>query len=130
MAIPAFHMAMAGRAAGNQGVGASPPMPPPRSPEPAGGVDFAGAGGMSARREMSPSVFQYRGFRFFFFSKEEARVHVHVSTADGEAKFWLEPEIELALNRGLRAADIKLIREQIHERQNEIRDAWKRHFGG
>ena len=37
-------------------------------------------------------------FRFFFFSKEERRKHVHISCGDGEAKFWLEPAIELAEN--------------------------------
>jgi hypothetical protein len=28
-------------------------------------------------------------------------MHVHVQSAAGEAKFWLEPEIELAQNFGL-----------------------------
>ncbi len=28
-------------------------------------------------------------------------MHVHVISPDGEAKFWLEPEIELAVNQGL-----------------------------
>ncbi len=28
-------------------------------------------------------------------------MHVHVAHTDGEAKFWLEPKIELALNQGL-----------------------------
>jgi len=45
---------------------------------------------------MSPTVFREEGYRFFFFSREEQRVRVHVLSADGEAKFWLEPEIELA----------------------------------
>ena len=45
---------------------------------------------------MSPTVFREQGYRFFFFSREEQRMHVHVLSADGEAKFWLEPEIELA----------------------------------
>lgn len=49
---------------------------------------------------MSPTIFRGAGFRFFFFSREEARLHVHVHCADGEAKFWLEPEIELAQNLG------------------------------
>jgi len=40
---------------------------------------------------MSPTIFQFRKFRFFFFSREEPRMHVHVRTPDGEAKFWLEP---------------------------------------
>ncbi|NJN37011.1 MAG: DUF4160 domain-containing protein [Nitrospiraceae bacterium] len=30
------------------------------------------------------------GFRFYFFSREEARMHVHVYCDRGEAKFWLE----------------------------------------
>ncbi len=47
---------------------------------------------------MSPTIFRENGYRFFFFSREEERRHVHVVSGDGEAKFWLEPEIELAKN--------------------------------
>ena len=47
---------------------------------------------------MSPTVFREDGYRFFFFSREEERMHVHVVSGDGEAKFSLEPEIELAKN--------------------------------
>ena len=47
---------------------------------------------------MSPTVFKESGYRFFFFSREEKRIHVHVISGDGEAKFWLEPEVELAKN--------------------------------
>ena len=50
---------------------------------------------------MAPTVFREGPFRFFFFSREESRMHVHVTHADGEAKFWIEPEIAIALNRGL-----------------------------
>jgi uncharacterized protein DUF4160 len=50
---------------------------------------------------MSPTVFRSGGFRFYFFSREEPRMHVHVHHAEGEAKFWLEPEIALADNYGL-----------------------------
>ncbi len=45
---------------------------------------------------MSPTVFREGGFRFYFFSREETRMHVHVQGSDGEAKYWLEPSIELA----------------------------------
>ena len=48
---------------------------------------------------MSPTVFREKG-RFFFFSREEYRMHVHVVSGDGEAKFWLEPDLELAKNYG------------------------------
>jgi hypothetical protein len=36
---------------------------------------------------MTPTVFHWKGYRFFFFSREETRPHVHVSCSDGEAKF-------------------------------------------
>jgi hypothetical protein len=32
-------------------------------------------------------------------------MHIHVQSADGEAKFWIEPEIELARNHKLTPQD-------------------------
>lgn len=78
---------------------------------------------------MSPTVFQERGFRFFFFSREEPRMHVHVHCAEGEAKLWLEPRIELAQNYGLRGSDLRLVQELIEEHEDEIKGAWNQHFG-
>lgn len=54
--------------------------------------------------DVSPTVLRIRGFRFYFFSREEPRRHVHVYHASGEAKFWLEPTVELAANYGLNVA--------------------------
>lgn len=56
---------------------------------------------------MSPTVFREGGYRFYFFSREEPRMHVHVHRADGEAKFWLEPRIEVAQNVGLNARQLR-----------------------
>ncbi len=50
---------------------------------------------------VSPTVLRVRGFRFYFFSREETRAHVHVQHADGEAKFWIEPTVDLATNFSL-----------------------------
>lgn len=47
---------------------------------------------------MTPTGFREGPFRFFFFSREEQRLHVHVQSPDGEVKFWIEPQIELARN--------------------------------
>lgn len=49
---------------------------------------------------MSPTIFRAAGLRFFFFSREEERIHVHVLGEEGEAKVWLEPRIEVARNHG------------------------------
>jgi hypothetical protein len=77
---------------------------------------------------MSPTIFRERGYRFFFFSREEARMHVHVYCADGEAKFWLEPQIELARNYRLSRSQLREIEQIIEEHNDELRTAWHEHF--
>lgn len=80
---------------------------------------------------MSPTVYHEDdgGFRFFFFSREESRIHIHVSNADGNAKFWLEPSIELAKSSGLSSKQLKKILHSIEEHEDEIRTQWQHHFG-
>lgn len=78
---------------------------------------------------MSPTIFRAGPYRFYFFSREEPRPHVHVQSAEGEAKFWLDPEIELAKNYKLGEGDLKRIQKLIVEHEDEIRNAWHRHFG-
>ena len=77
---------------------------------------------------MSPTVFQARGYRFYFFSREEPRAHVHVQHAEGEAKFWLEPDLALAQNHGLSARRLATARRLIEEHRDDIHAAWKAHF--
>ncbi|MBK1693159.1 hypothetical protein CKO09_00165 [Chromatium weissei] len=78
---------------------------------------------------MSPTVFQESGFRFFFFSREELRMHIHVHCGHGEAKCWMEPNIELAKNYGLTTKDLYIVQQLIEANSNAIRDAWRKHFG-
>ena len=78
---------------------------------------------------MSPTIFIQDGFRFFFFSREEPRLHVHVHCADGEAKFWLEPTIKLAQNYRSNDRQLRSIEDLIRAHENEIRAAWQAHFG-
>ena len=56
-------------------------------------------------------------------------MHVHIVSGDGEAKFWLEPEIELAKNYHYTRVQLKLVEKLIEERQHELISAWKEHFG-
>lgn len=78
---------------------------------------------------MSPTVFRERGYRFFFFSREESRKHVHVVCAEGEVKYWLEPDIELARNYRLSGHQLKEIETLIEEHRDELVRAWQEHFG-
>jgi len=77
---------------------------------------------------MSPTVFREKGFRFFFFSREETRMHVHIHSSDGEAKFWLEPQIELAKNFRLSRVQLHEIEKMIEENYEKLSNAWKNHF--
>jgi len=77
---------------------------------------------------MSPTIFREDGFRYFFFSREEPRMHIHVYSGDGEAKFWLEPEIELARNHRLSRKQLKRAEKTIEEKYDEFVEAWKKHF--
>jgi hypothetical protein len=47
-------------------------------------------------------------------------MHVHVQCANGDAKFWLEPTLELADNYGLRPRDLRAARNLIEEHSDEI----------
>ena len=78
---------------------------------------------------MSPTIFKTEGYRFFFFSREETRKHVHVFSAEGEAKFWLEPKIELAKNYRYSSKQLNKIGKLIEEHHHEIISAWEQHFG-
>jgi hypothetical protein len=55
-------------------------------------------------------------------------LHVHVNHAEGEAKFWLEPEIELVQNYGLSARRLSTALDLIRRHEREIRTAWEKHF--
>ena len=56
--------------------------------------------------DMAPTIVRDGQFRLFFFSREETRIHVHVSHVDGEAKFWLTPQVGLANHTGLSATQL------------------------
>jgi hypothetical protein len=78
---------------------------------------------------MSPTVLRVGGYRFFFFSREETRPHVHVQHSAGEAKIWLNPRIEVAQNYGLSPARLAAAVRLVEEHRNDIRRAWRTHFG-
>ena len=56
-------------------------------------------------------------------------MHIHVYCERGEAKFWLEPIVELAQNSGMSVRQIRAAKILIEEHDDEIRNAWQAHFG-
>lgn len=56
-------------------------------------------------------------------------MHIHVHCAEGEAKFWMEPEIGLAYNHLIRSSELAAVEKVIREHHDEISRAWHEHFG-
>jgi hypothetical protein len=79
---------------------------------------------------VSPTIFRQDGYQFYFFSREERRMHVHIHCGHGEAKYWIEPETELAVNYGLNGKELRDIERIIGERKDEIVERWRQHHSG
>ena len=77
---------------------------------------------------MSPTVFKIKGYRFYFLSNEELRMHVHIECEYGEAKFWVDPIVSLADYVGLNKNELSEIQKIVEENRDEIIQSWKKHF--
>ena len=77
---------------------------------------------------MTPTIIRDGQFRLFFFSREDLRVHVHVSHPDGEAKFRPTPWVHMALDIGLSALQLRQAQAIFEAHIEEIQHAWHRHF--
>jgi hypothetical protein len=76
-----------------------------------------------------PTVLRIGRYRFHFYSDERQEPpHIHVRAADGECKFWLEPTIALAVNRGIPAHELGRIEKLVFEYRETLRGAYREHF--
>ncbi len=76
-----------------------------------------------------PILFYYLGLKFYFFSNDHEPIHVHVSSGDAEAKFRVEPNIELIENFGLKSREIRQALMAIEENKEVIAERWNEYFG-
>ena len=56
-------------------------------------------------------------------------MHVHVVKGGHEAKFWLEPEVDLARNYGFGEADLKKITKIVEQYGNDFKRQFAAHIG-
>jgi hypothetical protein len=77
---------------------------------------------------VSPTVFRYKNYKFYFFSNEEARMHIHILSPEGEAKFWIEPIVALADYKGFSKRQVTELEKVVKEHVKEIEQSWKKHF--
>ncbi len=55
-------------------------------------------------------------------------MHVHVVSGDGEAKFWLEPEIVLARNYHYSRRQLNEIESLVEVHRDELISTWQKYF--
>jgi hypothetical protein len=78
-----------------------------------------------------PKVFEIEGYRGFFFSNEGTPlepVHIHIKKGDGEAKFWVTPNVMLAESWSMKVSELTRAQEIVVEHRQEILDLWNRNF--
>ena len=78
---------------------------------------------------MSPKFKEINGFVFKIYSNEELRMHIHVVKAANEAKYWLEPDIELAENFGFSSKELSFIEKILKENGDDFKIKFARHTG-
>jgi hypothetical protein len=74
-----------------------------------------------------PIILKIYGFRFFFYSKEESRAHIHVSYQGLEAKVWLD-NFEVAENKGFKKHDLVKVVKLVRIYEENFKAAWEEHF--
>jgi hypothetical protein len=75
-----------------------------------------------------PTIMTIFGYRFFFYSREETRMHVHVEYQGRETKIWLDT-FEVAENRGFYQFELNDIQRLTRKNEKAIKKAWISHFG-
>ena len=78
---------------------------------------------------MVPTFLLINELRFYIQSNEETRKHVHIEDkSNHKAKFWLEPEIELAINHGFKENQLTRIKIIIKDHETKFKEKWDAHL--
>ena len=78
-----------------------------------------------------PKVFNWKGYRFHFFSNEGdplEPIHIHVRKGPNLAKFWVEPVISLANNYGFVSKELNEFKIKIEDNKELIKERWHEYF--
>lgn len=78
---------------------------------------------------MSPVFRREREYIFKIYSNEEERMHIHVIHNGHEAKYWLEPQVELAENDGIPNERLTRIKKIIERHADRFKQQYKEHIG-
>jgi hypothetical protein len=75
-----------------------------------------------------PTVLVLFGMRFYYWARDHEPVHIHVRKGDAEARFVIEPNIELTENKGFKPHELAIAEEIIRENREYMIEHWKLFF--
>ena len=76
-----------------------------------------------------PSIPTRDEYTFKIYSNEEERMHIHVLCGRQEAKFWLEPQVELAKNTGIPEHKLNEIKRIVEKYADNFKEQFRQHIG-
>ena len=75
-----------------------------------------------------PTVLNYEGFRFYFYSHDTTEPpHIHVDKENHSAKFWLQP-VCLERNLGYSPKELRRMQAIILENEELLLEKWYGYF--
>ncbi|HRX49634.1 MAG TPA: DUF4160 domain-containing protein [Spirochaetota bacterium] len=78
-----------------------------------------------------PKVFEWNGYKFFFFSNEGNPVepcHIHVRKGGNIAKFWIGDIVILDSSWGMSSKELSSLESRIEEQRELIMEKWDEFF--
>jgi len=75
-----------------------------------------------------PAVLTLLGMRFYYWAREHEPIHIHVKKGDAEARFSIEPKVELTDNFGFKPHELALAEEIIKDNREYMIEHWKLFF--
>ena len=78
---------------------------------------------------MSPVFRRESEYTFKIYSNEEERMHIHVLCDGKAAKFWLEPQVELAKHSGIPEHKLCEIKKIVEKYADSFKEQFSQHIG-
>ena len=75
-----------------------------------------------------PTVLVLLGMRFYYWAREHEPILVHVRKGNAEARFAIEPQVELTENFGLKPHELALAEEIIKDNRQYMIEHWNLFF--
>ena len=75
-----------------------------------------------------PTALRIFGMQFYYWSREHEPIHIHVKKGGAEARFIIDPEVELVENKGFKPHELALAEEVISENRQYLVEHWILYF--